>query len=58
LGEAGSVALDTPGRLYRRPALSPDGARVVAEGYPIIVSGPTADTTVGKSGDLFLFGGE
>jgi hypothetical protein len=61
LGETGSVALDTPGRLYRRPALSPDGTRVVAEGYPVIVTviGPgDADTTVGKSGDLYLFGGE
>jgi hypothetical protein len=60
LGEDGSVALDTPGRLYRRPALSPDGTRVVAEGYPLILTstGAGVDTTVGKSGDLYLFGGE
>jgi hypothetical protein len=56
LGASGSLALDTPGRLYRRPALSPDGTRIVAEGYPLIVTG--ADTTVGKSGDLYLFGAE
>ena len=35
------------------PVLSPAGDRVVAEGYPLIVS--EADTTVGRSGDLFLF---
>ena len=60
LGEDGSVALDTPGRLYRHPALSPDGTRIVAEGFPLIISGPPfdPDTTVGKSGDLYLFGGE
>jgi len=60
LGEDGSVALDTPGRLYRRPALSPDGTRVVAEGYPLILTSTATgvDTTVGKSGDLYLFGCE
>jgi hypothetical protein len=52
----GSQSLDTPGRLYRRPALSPDGTRVVAEGYPLIVA--NSDTTVGKSSDLYLFGGD
>ena len=60
LGETGSLALDTPGRLYRRPALSPDGARIVAEGYPLIITGPpeAPDTTVSKNSDLYLFGGE
>ncbi len=60
LGESTSLPLDTPGRLYRRPALSPDGSRVVAEGYPLIITGPIEDpdTSVGKSGDLYLFGGE
>jgi hypothetical protein len=60
LGESGSVALDTPGRLYRRPALSPDGTRVVAEGYPLIltITATGVDTTVSKSGDLYLFGAE
>jgi hypothetical protein len=54
------VLLDTPERLYRRPALSPDGARVVAEGFPlIVVQLPTGiDTTVHKRADLYLFGGE
>lgn len=54
------AVLDTPERLYRRPALSPDGSRVVAEGFALIVTGPASnpDTTVSKSGDLYLFGGE
>ena len=56
LGDSDSQALDTPGRLYRRPALSPDGTRVVAEGYPLIVV--NGDTRVSKSSDLYLFGGE
>jgi hypothetical protein len=56
LGDSDSQLLDTPGRLYRRPALSPDGTRVVAEGYPLIVV--NGDTTVSKSSDLYLFGGE
>ena len=60
LGETTSLALDTPDRLYRRPALSPDGSRVVAEGYPLIITGTFSnpDTSVGKSGDLYLFGDE
>jgi WD40-like Beta Propeller Repeat len=60
LGETGSTTLDTPGRLYRRPALSPDGTRIAAEGYPLIITGgPTdTDTTVSRSGDIYLFGGE
>jgi hypothetical protein len=56
LDEPGSQSLDTPGRLYRHPALSPDGSRILAEGFPLIVADD--DTTVGKSGDLYLFGGE
>ncbi len=60
LGGTSSQALDSQGRLYRRPALSPDGSRIVAEGYPLIITGPPTDTdtTVGKSGDIYLFGGE
>lgn len=60
LGETGSTALDTPGRLYRRPALSPDGGRIVVEGFPLIITGPVEDpdTAVSRSGDLYLFGGE
>jgi hypothetical protein len=55
----GEVVLDTPERLYRRPAVSPDGSRVVAEGYPLIITGIlNTDTTVATSGDLYLFGGE
>jgi hypothetical protein len=60
LEETGSQSLDTPVRLYRRPALSPDGSRIVAEGYALIITQlPVgADTTVSKSGDIYLFGGE
>jgi hypothetical protein len=54
------AVLDTPERLYRRPALSPDGSRVVAEGFALIITPLPigSDTTVSKSGDLFLFGDE
>lgn len=54
------VVLDASERLYRRPALSPDGSRVVAEGFALIITVPplAPDTTVSKSGDLFLFGDE
>jgi len=54
------TVLDTPERLYRRPAVSPDGSRVVAEGFAVILPEPgvNPDTTVSKSGDLYLFGGE
>ena len=57
----GSQSLDTPGRLYRRPALSPDGSRIVAEGFPFIITHIDQvgdDTIVSKSGDVYLFGGE
>lgn len=54
------VALGTPERLYRRPALSPDASRVVVEGFELIITplDTGTDTTVSKSGDLFLFGDE
>jgi hypothetical protein len=46
---------------FRRPALSPGGDRVVAEGYPLIIQfvpdpivGQRPDTSVGTVGDLFL----
>ena len=61
LEATGSQSLDTPGRLYRRPALSPDGSRIVAEGFPLIITHIDQvgdDTTVSKSGDIYLFGGE
>jgi hypothetical protein len=62
LGSGAEAVLDTPGWLYRRPALSSDGARLAAEGYPLIISqsepnGP-ADTLVDKSPDLYLFGAQ
>ncbi len=47
------VSLVDEPHLFRRPVLAPAGDRVVAEGYPVIVS--EADTTIGRSGDLFLF---
>ncbi len=53
--------LGVSSRLYRRPALSPDGTRVVAEGFPlIIISSDEAppDTLVNRVADLYLFGGE
>lgn len=56
------VSLEGPG-LFRRPALAPMGDRVVAEGYPLIITEsvdpvtqePIADTTVARSDDLYLF---
>jgi hypothetical protein len=57
-------ALDQPGLLFRRPALGPAGDRIVAEGYPVLVTvinapgGTVADTTVGRSSDLYLLGGQ
>ena len=44
--------------LYRRPQLSPDGTRVVAERYPLtlIVSGFAVDTMVAREADLYLLG--
>jgi hypothetical protein len=55
------TSLDPGARLFRRPALSPSGTAVVAEGSPLIVTilpttPTTYDTTVGKTVDLFLFG--
>jgi len=60
---------DTPvpeaGRLYRRPALSPAGDVVVAEGYrfnvaPVMDPGTgetVLDTTITSNSDLYRFGG-
>jgi hypothetical protein len=44
--------------LYRRPQLSPDGTRIVAERYALILfdDGSGIDTTVSRVGDLYLFG--
>lgn len=64
LASGADVALDGPG-LFRRPALSPDGTRLVAEGYPLIITETrdpvtgaliAVDTTVARAGDLYLFG--
>lgn len=59
LGTGADQALDYPTLLFRRPALSPAGDHIAAEGYPLIIVGVgngLADTTVGKSGDIYLFG--
>ncbi|MGH7526977.1 MAG: TolB family protein [Gemmatimonadales bacterium] len=50
------LALEDVARLYRRPALSPAGDQIVVEGYPLIITPGSPDTTVGKSPDLYLFG--
>lgn len=54
-------SLDGGARLFRRPALAPDGEALVAEGFPLIIvtisnNPPVSDTTVGRSGDLYRFG--
>ncbi len=54
-------SLDGGARLFRRPALAPDGDALVAEGFPLIIvtisnNPPISDTTVGRSGDLYRFG--
>jgi hypothetical protein len=52
------VALDGPG-LFRRPQISPSGSAVVVEVYPLVVTEQPfepADTTVSRSGDLYLYG--
>jgi hypothetical protein len=58
LSSGADAALDAGARLYRRPALSPAGDRVVAEGYPLVITGngsDVPDTTVSRAGDLYLF---
>jgi hypothetical protein len=48
----------TPG-LFRRPQLSPTGAALVAELYPLIITeipGLPTDTSVSRLADLYLFG--
>lgn len=52
----GDVALAPGARLFRRPALSPAGDRLVVEGYPLVITSfPVLDTTVSRAGDIFLF---
>jgi hypothetical protein len=55
LQDGSDVTLDGPG-LFRRPQLSPSGDAIVAEVYPLIINPVTNDTTVSRSGDLYLFG--
>lgn len=57
LGTGANQSLDQPALLFRRPALAPDGGRLVAEGFPLTFV-PTAtgvDTIVASVGDLYLF---
>ena len=62
LSSGTDVVLPGPG-LFRRPALSPAGDRIVAEGYPVrtaqvidpATQQETTVTTVGRAGDLYLF---
>jgi hypothetical protein len=53
-------SLDRSDLLFRRPALSPTGDRIVVEGYPVIITSinDAVDTTVGRSSDLYLLGGQ
>lgn len=53
LQDGTDMTLDGPG-LFRRPQLSPSGAAVIAELYPLIIT--ITDTTVSKNGDLYLYG--
>ena len=58
LQNGSDIPIDGPG-LFRRPQLSPDATQVVAEVYPLIITPlpeGTADTTVGRNGDLYVVG--
>ncbi|MEP6686761.1 MAG: hypothetical protein ABJC36_00340 [Gemmatimonadales bacterium] len=63
LASDADVALTDEPHLFRRPVLAPTGDRVVAEGYPLIITkgfdpvteNAIVDTTIGRSGDLYLF---
>jgi hypothetical protein len=58
LPDGADAALAGPG-LFRRPRISPSGGSLVAEGYPLIITDlpdGSADTTVSRDGDLYLFG--
>jgi len=59
LATGAAEALDATSLLYRRPAISPDGGAIAAEGYRVIITqlGPgAADTTVSRSGRRHLRG--
>jgi hypothetical protein len=47
------LRLVAPGVLFAHPALSADGTRLVAEGFPFVTFGP--DTIPSPVGDLWLF---
>ena len=56
LQSGADVALEGPG-LFRRPQLSPSGAGLVVEVYPLIISGDNPpDTVVSRRSDLYLYG--
>jgi hypothetical protein len=59
LQDGSDMTVDGPG-LFRRPQLSPSGAGIVAEVYPITITfnpvDGTTDTVVSRVGDLFLLG--
>jgi hypothetical protein len=57
LQDGSDMLISGPG-LFRRPRLSPDATRIVAEVYPLIITptGEAAETTVARTGDLYLFG--
>ena len=54
LASDADVALQDAPHLFRRPVLAPTGDRLVAEGYPLLISS-TFDTTVSRKSDLYLF---
>jgi len=53
LASGDDVVLQDDLLLFRRPVLSPTGDRVVAEGYPLIIT--DGDTLVSRRSDLYLF---
>ncbi len=54
--ESGSdVTVDGPG-LFRRPQISPSGAALVVEVYPVIFSDDSPAAIVDRRGDLYLYG--
>jgi hypothetical protein len=54
LASDADVALENELQLFRRPVLAPTGDRLVAEGYPLIIT-TTFDTIVSRKSDLYLF---
>ncbi len=62
LSSGADQAIDHPGLMFRRPALSPAGDHIAVEGYPLIITvinapgGTVVDTIVSRSSDLYLLG--